>query len=295
MLDMGFVRDVRKVLAAVPSKRQTLLFSATMPPEVSDLAHGILRNPVRVEVTPVASTVDTIGQFVLFVRKDDKRGLLADLLRDSAMVRTIVFTRTKHGANRLAQQLERTSLRAGVIHGNKSQNARVRALEEFRTGASRVLIATDIAARGIDIDDITHVVNYDIPEDPETYVHRIGRTARAGRKGIALSFCDTDERTSLRDIERLTGKRIQVLERTGSPRPMEDERPAAAPGGRPAGGHQHRPAAPAAHGRAGGPAHARNGGGERGRDGAGHHRSDGGRPSNVPGRPSRGPAPYRVG
>jgi len=212
MLDMGFINDIRKLLALVPTRRQTLLFSATMPETIVTLSSRILREPIRVTVTPVASTVDLVSQHVLFVDRSDKKSLLVDVLRDPAMTRAIVFTRTKHGADRLADQLRRNHrVGAEAIHGNKSQGARQRALEDFRSGKARVLVATDIAARGIDIDGITHVINFELPNDPESYVHRIGRTARAGAQGAALSFCDSSEREQLRDIERLTKRRMNVV------------------------------------------------------------------------------------
>src|SRR5581483_2045845 len=184
MLDMGFIHDVRKVIATLPQKRQTLLFSATMPRDIQELAQKILVKPVRVEVTPVATTAEKIDQSLYFVDKGNKRALLISLLRDPAITRALVFTRTKHGANRVVEQLERAGIPAVAIHGNKSQNARERALAGFKSGANRVLVATDIAARGIDVEEISHVVNYDLPEVPEQYVHRIGRTARAGASGI---------------------------------------------------------------------------------------------------------------
>ncbi|MFN8530242.1 MAG: DEAD/DEAH box helicase [Anaerolineae bacterium] len=212
MLDMGFIHDVRKVIAALPTKRQTLLFSATMPQDIQDLAAQMMFKPVRVEVTPQATTVEKIAQSVFFVEKNQKRALLEHLLNDKAIRRVLVFTRTKHGANKLAEQLERSHIHAEAIHGNKSQSARERALANFKSGATRVLVATDIAARGIDIDDVTHVINYDLPNEPESYVHRIGRTARAGASGIAYSFCDTEERAYLRDIEKLIRLRVPIIE-----------------------------------------------------------------------------------
>ena len=212
MLDMGFIHDVRRVIAKLPPARQSLLFSATMPPEVESLVKGILKTPQRVEVTPSATTVERIEQRVLFVDSADKRALLADVLKDPAIARALVFTRTKHGANRVAEQLERIGIQADAIHGNKSQSARQRALDDFRAGKTRVLVAPDIAARGIDIDGITHVINYELPNVPESYVHRIGRTARAGADGIALSFCDASERSFLRDIEKLTRQKLVVVE-----------------------------------------------------------------------------------
>ncbi len=210
MLDMGFIHDVRKIVALLPGRRQTLLFSATMPADIARLAAAILDAPVRVEVTPAASTVEKTDQLVMFVERADKRALLCAILRDPALARVLVFTRTKHTANKLAEQLVRAGFGAEAIHGNKSQGARQRALEEFRAGAVRVLVATDIAARGIDIDAITHVVNYELPNVPETYVHRIGRTARAGAEGAAISLCDTEERAYLKDIERLIGRKVPI-------------------------------------------------------------------------------------
>jgi ATP-dependent RNA helicase RhlE len=211
MLDMGFIHDVRRIIATLPAQRQTLLFSATMPNDIANLAGSILRDPAKVEVTPVASTAERIDQWVLFVEKGDKRALLGEVLKDGGIRRALVFTRTKHGANRLAQQLEKMGVRADAIHGNKSQSARQRALADFTAGKLRILVATDIAARGIDIDGITHVINYELPNVPESYVHRIGRTARAGADGIALSFCDLEERAYLRDIERLIRRSIPVV------------------------------------------------------------------------------------
>ena len=213
MLDLGFLPDVKRIVGMVPVKRQTLLFSATMPDNIRSLAGRVLRNPVEVAVAPVSSTAEGVTQYVLFVGHKDKRHLLAEVLRDPAMTRALVFTRTKRGANRVAEHLEKSRVSVGVIHGNKSQNARVKALEAFKDGKARVLVATDIAARGLDVQDVTHVINFEMPDDPESYVHRIGRTARAGRRGVALSFCDASERTSLRDIERLTGQRIRIVER----------------------------------------------------------------------------------
>ena len=213
MLDMGFIHDVRKIIAALPKKRQTLLFSATMPQDIQDLADSILISPVRVEVTPQATTVDKVDQSVFFVNKQDKRALLEHLLtdRERAIRRVLVFTRTKHGANKLAEQLERANIQAEAIHGNKSQSAREKALANFKSGKTRVLVATDIAARGIDVDDVTHVINYDLPNEPESYVHRIGRTARAGASGTAYSFCDAEEREYLRDIEKLIRLHVPVV------------------------------------------------------------------------------------
>jgi ATP-dependent RNA helicase RhlE len=211
MLDMGFIHDVRRIIATLPAQRQTLLFSATMPNDIANLANSILRDPATVTVAPVATTAERIDQWVLFVEQGDKRALLGEVLKDQSIKRALVFTRTKHGANRLAEQLERMGVRADAIHGNKSQNARQRALADFTAGKLRVLVATDIAARGIDIEGITHVINYELPNVPESYVHRIGRTARAGADGIALSFCDVEERAYLRDIERLIRLSVPVV------------------------------------------------------------------------------------
>jgi ATP-dependent RNA helicase RhlE len=210
MLDMGFVHDVRRVIKTLPHERQNLLFSATMPPAIVSLASSFLHDPVHVEVTPTATTVERIEQSVMFVDRPDKKRLLTALLRRGDINRTIVFTRTKHGANRLAQQLDRADITAVAIHGNKSQNARRRALEGFRDGDVAVLIATDIAARGLDIDDVSHIFNYDLPNEPDVYVHRIGRTGRAGRSGVAISFCDQTEGEYLRAIERTIGQPIPV-------------------------------------------------------------------------------------
>ncbi len=211
MLDMGFVRDVRRIISAVPETRQSLLFSATMPDDIARLSKEILTDPVRVEVTPQATPVDRIEQSVYHVAAGDKVGLLATLLEDRALSRVLVFSRTKHRANRVAEQLSKRGISADAIHGNKSQSARQRALKSFRTGNVRVLVATDIAARGIDIDSVSHVINYELPNEPESYVHRIGRTARAGADGVAVSFCDPAERAHLRDIEHLIQQRLTVI------------------------------------------------------------------------------------
>ena len=212
MLDMGFVHDVRKVITKLPAKRQTLLFSATMPIEIQHLAKTILHNPAFVEVTPVSSTAETIGQKVFFVEKNNKRLLLLEVLKDSAMSSVLVFTRTKHGADRVVKDLQKANITAQAIHGNKSQNARQNALNGFKNGQIRVLVATDIAARGIDIDELGHVINYEIPNIPETYVHRIGRTGRAGASGLAMSFCEGEELPYLKDIQKLIGRQIPVAE-----------------------------------------------------------------------------------
>ena len=211
MLDMGFVRDVRKIISAMPKRRQSLLFSATMPGEIARLSGEILTDPVRVEVTPQATPIERIEQNVYHVDANRKVAMLAGILDDPALSRVLVFTRTKHRANRVAQQLGRRGVVADAIHGNKSQGARQRALKRFRDGHARVLVATDIAARGIDIDGITHVINYELPNEPESYVHRIGRTARAGAGGVAVSFCDPAERPYLGDIERLIRRRLTVI------------------------------------------------------------------------------------
>ncbi|HNT29223.1 MAG TPA: helicase-related protein, partial [bacterium] len=212
MLDMGFIHDIRKIIDKLPKKRQTLLFSATMPPDIVSLASAYLTSPVRIEVTPQATPVEVIEQSVYFVEKNDKRHLLAHILKDESVVSALVFTRTKHGADRVVKDLQRAGINAQAIHGNKSQNARQRALGDFKSGHTRVLVATDIAARGIDIDELSHVINFDIPEVPETYVHRIGRTGRAGLSGIALTFCDADERAYLRDIQKLIGRALPAVE-----------------------------------------------------------------------------------
>ena len=215
MLDMGFVHDVKKVIAKLPRRRQTLLFSATMPKEIEDLADSLLHDPAVVKVDPVSSTVDRIDQKLYFVEKKQKIELLAYLLQDKSIVNALVFSRTKHGADRIARLLNKAGITAAAIHGNKSQTARVNALEGFKAGKTRVLVATDIAARGIDISELSHVFNYDLPEVPETYVHRIGRTARAGADGVAISFCSTEEREYLAGIEKLNRKKIPVV--TGHP------------------------------------------------------------------------------
>ena len=218
MLDMGFVRDVRKIIAALPAKRQSLLFSATMPSAVAGLSDSILRNPVRVEVTPQATPVANVEQRVYHVGAKEKQTLLTEILEDPALSRVLLFSRTKHRANRITQQLHRAGFCAAVIHGNKSQSARQLALKRFRAGKVRILVATDIAARGIDVEGITHVVNYDLPNELENYVHRIGRTARAGATGCALSFCDPEERTRLNGIERLIRQRLTVAGDGPTPR-----------------------------------------------------------------------------
>jgi len=250
MLDMGFIQPIRRIVKALPRQRQNLMFSATMPDEILELAHTILVDPVKVAVAPVSSTAEKVRQWVLFVERGNKRALLKEVLRDPAMSRVLVFTRTKHGANRVAEDLDKKGVPSAAIHGNKSQNARQRALDAFKTGGIRVLVATDIAARGIDVDGVTHVVNFELPDEPESYVHRIGRTARAGASGVALSFCDSEERASLRDIERLIRAQVPVVADhpfAGVPAPQgqsEERRPAFGRSGR-------RPQGPARHGRGG--------------------------------------------
>jgi ATP-dependent RNA helicase RhlE len=221
MLDMGFVHDVKKIIARLPKHRQSLFFSATMPSEIVGLADSILQNPVKVEVSPVSSTADTVEQEVFIVDKIDKKSLLNHVLKDKNIKRALVFTRTKHGADKVVKDLEKTGVKAAAIHGNKSQNARQKALSDFKSSQIRILVATDIAARGIDVDDLSHVINYEIPNVPETYVHRIGRTGRAGASGKALSFCDEEEKEFLRDIQKLIGKKVPVV--SNHPYPLENQ------------------------------------------------------------------------
>ena len=212
MLDMGMIHDVRKIIKHIPTLRQTMLFSATMPTGIAKLADNLLKNPVKVEMTPVSSTVDIIEQAVYYVNKSNKIHLLIDLLKNKSIVSALVFSRTKHGADKIVKALEKVELQAQAIHGNKSQNARQLALNNFKEGKIRILVATDIAARGIDVDELSHVINFDLTEVPETYVHRIGRTGRAGLGGIAISFCDQEEKPLLRDIQKLISKSIPVVE-----------------------------------------------------------------------------------
>ena len=219
MLDMGFVHDVKKVISQLPARRQSLLFSATMPDEIARLADTLLTDPAHVAVAPVSSTVDAIAQSVYFVDKANKSRLLLHLLQDPSVRSALVFTRTKHGADRVVRDLGRAGVQALAIHGNKSQNARQNALGSFKNGSVRVLVATDIAARGIDVEELSHVINYDLPNIPETYVHRIGRTGRAGQSGIAVSFCDFEEKAYLKDIEKLIRKPVPVVEE--HPYPMQ--------------------------------------------------------------------------
>ena len=275
MLDMGFLPSIERIIAALPAERQSLFFSATMPPALAPLVGKLLRDPIRIAVAPQATTAERIEQHVMFVAREDKKALLQDILSDSAVSRAIVFARTKHGADKLAKWLDAVGISTDSIHGDKSQAARQRALYGFRDGRTRVLVATDIAARGIDIDDISHVINFDLPVEPENYVHRIGRTARAGAEGIALTFCDADERAALRGIEKMIKQQIPVrtdhpyhLQMSSAPsgasqparRPARPaRRPGSAPGNRPFGQGQQgganggrparRPAQKAAQGR----------------------------------------------
>jgi len=238
MLDMGFIHDIRKVVAQLPRHRQNLMFSATMPPDIRALAETILNRPAMVQVAQISTPVETIDQSVYFVERRDKPALLAHLIKNTGISRALVFTRTKHGADRVVRQLYKSGIRAEAIHGNKTQNARQRALTNFKNGKTPILIASDIASRGIDVDDISHVFNYDLTHEPETYVHRIGRTARAGASGHAISFCDAEERQNLHAIERLIRRKIRV----------NDDAPAFAP--EPKQEHAHAPAhAPARHDR----------------------------------------------
>ena len=219
MLDMGFIHDVKKILQKTPVNKQTLFFSATMPREIADLSDSLLRDPVRVDVAPASPMVDLIAQSVYFVDKVQKRSLLLHLLEDRAIQSALVFARTKHGADRVVRELQRGGVNAQAIHGDKSQASRQQALSGFKSKAIRVLVATDIAARGIDIDELSHVINFDLPDVPETYVHRIGRTGRAGHTGIAFSFCDIEEKDKLRAIEKLTGRKVPVVD--NHPYPMQ--------------------------------------------------------------------------
>jgi ATP-dependent RNA helicase RhlE len=223
MLDMGFIHDVRRILATLPKKRQSLFFSATILPEIVKLANTILHNPSKVSVTPESLTVDIIEQKVYFVDKGNKNALLVDILKDKNIKTALVFTRTKHGADKVVSYLLKHNIKAEVIHSNKSQNARQRALTNFKAQTTRVLVATDIASRGIDVDDLEYVINYEISNIAETYVHRIGRTGRAGAKGTAIAFCDAEEKAYLRDIEKLIIKKIPVVE--NHPFPLMDHNP----------------------------------------------------------------------
>lgn len=227
MLDMGFIHDIRKVVGMLPSKRQSLFFSATIPREIMSLAGSIVHNPVRIEVTPSATTVESVDQYVYFTDKKNKNALLIDLLKDDKIRTALVFTRTKYGADKVVNVLKKKNISAEAIHGNKTQGTRQKALSNFKAQRTRILVATDIAARGIDIDDLGHVINYEIPNISETYVHRIGRTGRAGLGGTAISFCDRDEKIYLRDIEKLITKKIQVV--SDHPYALEDIVPVSQP------------------------------------------------------------------
>ncbi|GAB3956441.1 DEAD/DEAH box helicase [Spirosoma harenae] len=283
MLDMGFIHDVKKVIARLPERRQSLFFSATMPPDVAKLADTILHNPAKVEVTPVSSTADTIQQAVYFVGKEDKRKLLVHVLDDKKIRSALVFARTKHGADRVVKDLMRAGIQAEAIHGNKSQNARQRALSNFKSRETRVLVATDIAARGIDVDELSHVINYELPNIPETYVHRIGRTGRAGHDGIALSFCDAEETAYLKDIHKLIGKTVPVVD--NHPYVLDIATAAVSPGPTQRQGQSRntprqggRPNGPARHGSP------RNGGDRN--DRRSEQSDNGSQPRNNAGRPS---------
>lgn len=240
MLDMGFIHDIKKIVKQLPLNRQSLFFSATMSPEILRLSKGILGTPERITIKPEQATAERVEQNVYFVTKKDKRKLLLHLLKENEMDSTLVFSRTKHGANRIAKQLDKAGFTAAAIHGNKSQGARQKALQEFKDGKLKVLVATDIAARGIDVDELSYVVNFDLPNVPETYVHRIGRTGRADASGIAVSFCDTEERAYLKDIQKLIGQRIPVIE--GHPFPDDGTAPPPAekPQQNNRGGHKQR-------------------------------------------------------
>jgi ATP-dependent RNA helicase RhlE len=277
MLDMGFLPDIKRVLAQLPAKRQTMFFSATLPPDIVKLASTMVIDPVRVDVTPETPVVELIDQRLMYVDRPDKVQLLEHILRGDDARRVLVFSRTKHGANKIVRILERAGIRAEGIHGNKGQNARTKALEDFKAGRVRVLVATDIAARGIDVEGITHVINYDIPNVPETYVHRIGRTARAGNAGISISFCDSEERSYIRDIEKLLKHQIPVVTdqpyhseaaaKSNEPPPKQGQRgprPARQSGGRPSGAQGGR----------------RPSGGGNGPRRGGEHRPRDGRPSH---------------
>jgi ATP-dependent RNA helicase RhlE len=269
MLDLGFIVPIRQIVAKLPKQRQTLLFSATMPKEISGLAQDMLNNPAEVAVTPVATTAERVAQHVFLVDGGAKRDMLIELMNDAEISRAIVFTRTKRGADRVAQHLDAAGVGAEAIHGNKSQSQRIRALDSFRKGRTRVLVATDIAARGIDVDGVTHVVNYELPETPEAYVHRIGRTARAGASGRAISLCDNGERPLLRQIEKVTRQSLPVTDRRSDDQRHEEAAPArrGGRGGAPKSNGGARPA----------PKHPRREGGP--------HR-DGPRPEGAP-RPAR--------
>ena len=274
MLDMGFLPDVRRVVAALPKVRQTLFFSATMPPEIRELAGSLLRDPVSIAVSPVSSAAEKVAQRVCFVDKDAKRNLLLHVLKAPEVERALVFSRTKHGANRVAEHLHKAGVTAAAIHGNKSQGARTRALDGFKSGELAVLVATDIAARGIDVTGVTHVINFDLPNVPETYVHRIGRTGRADASGIAVSFCDDEERPFLADIERLLGEHIERVDDHPYPpsRPPPGPTTLGRPGAGAAANSGPRSPAPRSPRAAGGGGGGRGGGARRGGGGGGRRR-----------------------
>ena len=282
MLDMGFIHDIKRIVAMLRKERQTLFFSATMPQEITKLADQMLRDPARVAVTPQASTVEKVQQRVILTEKASKPALLAELLKSEPVERVLVFTRTKHGADKVVRGLQNAGHAAEAIHGNKSQNQRERVLANFRTGSLRILIATDIAARGIDVDGVSHVVNYDLPNIPESYVHRIGRTARAGAEGIAISFCDYEEAPFLRDIERLIRMAIPATDRRTGQRPAH--RPAQQNAGNRNGGRPHRNG------------HQQRGhGGGNGGGGNGRHQGNNGHRSQAPGNGHQGRYPSQNG
>jgi ATP-dependent RNA helicase RhlE len=233
MLDMGFIHDVKRIIAKTPKQKQTLFFSATMPPEIEALSKSMLTDPMKITIAPESPAVDTVEQSVYFVEKPNKRNLLLYLLKDPSIESALVFTRTKHGADRVARELVKGKIRAQAIHGDKSQNSRQRALKDFKNKATRVLVATDIAARGLDIDELSHVINFDLPDVPETYIHRIGRTGRAGHSGISISFCDQEEKKSLKSIEKLCKRPLSVVVEHPFPMPVieEPQKPAARSGG----------------------------------------------------------------
>ena len=283
MLDLGFMRDIQKIVSLLPKKRQSLFFSATMPPAIAKLASTLLTNPVEVAVAPVSSTAERIRQSVIFCPTRDKQAMLHGLLADDTITRALVFTRTKHGADKVVKYLNASGFKADAIHGNKSQNQRERALAAFKSGQSRLLVATDIAARGIDVDGVSHVINFDIPNISETYVHRIGRTARAGADGSAISLCGEDERSYLRDIERLIRQKVPVQEgKTGAvSAPTQAETPYRDP--RAVRGRPGQGAKPQGEGRNG-----------NGRSGQPRHGAEGApRPNAGPARPRDGAAPSR--
>lgn len=241
MLDMGMVHDVKRIISQLPQRRQNMLFSATMPAEITKLVDSLLTDPVKVAVTPISSTVDIIDQAVYFVEKKDKKLLLAHILKDESIASALVFSRTKHGADKIIKDLAKAGVQAQAIHGNKSQGARQQALNNFKEKRTRVLVATDIAARGIDIIELSHVINYDLPNISETYVHRIGRTGRAGLGGVALSFCDAEERPYLKDIEKLINKKIPVVEDHPYPQAIPEPEPKEAAAPKKSNGRRRRP------------------------------------------------------